>query len=56
MFRGCKSLSDIKSLEKWNVSNGNYFSFMFSDCTSLSDIKNIIKKWNVSKSLLYNII
>ena len=26
MFSECLSLSDIKSLENWNVSNGNNFS------------------------------
>ena len=24
MFKGCSSLSDIKPLQNWNVSNGNY--------------------------------
>ena len=51
MFCDCKSLSDIKSLEKWNVSNGNDFSYMFNDCSSLSNLKSL-EKWNVSKSLL----
>ena len=51
MFMECSSLSDIKGLEKWNVSNGNNFSCMFYGCSSLSDIK-ALEKWNVSKSLL----
>ncbi len=56
MFSCCSQLSDIKALEKWNVSNVNNFSFMFYDCSSLSDIENSIKKWNVEKSsLLKNI-
>ena len=38
-FNRFSSLSDIKSLEKWNVSNFNYFSFIFKKCSSLSDIK-----------------
>ena len=54
MFYNCSELSDIKPLEKWNVSNANDFSEMFSGCSLLSDIKPI-KKWNVSKSLLNNI-
>ena len=47
MFSWCKSLSDIKSLENWNVSNGNDFSYMFNECSSLSDIKSL-QNWNVS--------
>ena len=38
MFYGCSSLIDIKGLENWNVSNGNYFTSMFSECSSLIDI------------------
>ena len=41
MFKGCSSLLDIKSLQNWNVSNGNNFSSMFSVCSSLSDIKSL---------------
>ena len=48
LFSFCKSLSDIKPLENWNVSNGNNFSFMFAECPKLSDIKPL-EKWNVSK-------
>ena len=39
MFYGYKSLSDIKPLQNWNVSNGNNFSYMFYGYKSLSDIK-----------------
>ena len=48
MFSFCKSLSDIKVLENWNVSNGINFSKMFSFCNSLSDIKGL-ENWDVSK-------
>ena len=48
MFNRCSSLSDIKGLENWNVSNGNNFVGMFSYCSSLSDIKPL-KNWKVSK-------
>ena len=44
MFFGCKSLSDIKALENWNVSNGNNFSNMFSDIESLK--KNVLNRNN----------
>ena len=49
MFELCSSLSDIKSLEKCNVSNCNNFTGMFCGCSSLSDIKPL-EKWNVSNS------
>jgi hypothetical protein len=39
MFCGWSSLSYIKPLENWNVSNGNNFESMFGRCSSLSDIK-----------------
>ena len=47
MFSNCSQLSDIKVLEKWNVSNGNNFSYMFYGCSQLSDIK-ALEEWNVS--------
>ena len=47
MFYGCSSLSDIKVLENWNVSNGNNFFGMFFGCSSLSDIKGL-ENWNIS--------
>ena len=52
MFYGCSSLSDIKVLEKWNVSNCNNFSSMF--CGSLlSNIKGL-EKWNVSNCNIFH--
>ena len=47
MFYGCSLLSDIKPLEKWNVSNCTSFSSMFYSCSLLSNIKSL-EKWNVS--------
>jgi hypothetical protein len=47
MFYKCSSLSDIKPLENWNVSNGNNFEGMFCYCSSLSDIKPL-ENWNFS--------
>ena len=55
MFSGCSSLSDIKVLEEWNVSNGIYFKGMFSKCSTLLDT-TLLEKWNVSKTLLNDII
>ncbi len=54
MFYGCKSLSDIKPLGNWNVSNGKNFQTMFKECSSLLDI-DPLNNWNISKSLLDNI-
>ena len=47
MFNECSSLKDVKPLENWNVSNGNYFSGMFCECASLKEIK-ALENWNVS--------
>jgi len=53
MFYGCKSLSNIKPLENWNVGNGNKFSYMFGNCTSMSDIKPL-ENWDVSNGRSFN--
>ena len=47
MFFGCKSLSDIKPLQNWNVSNGYNFAYMFNEWESLSDYpkKEILPKF-----------
>ena len=34
-----KSLLDIKASENWNVSNGNNFSYMFSDVNHYQILK-----------------
>ena len=56
MFCGCSSLSDIKGLEKWNVSNDTEFEGMFKECSSLTDFKRI-GKWNLFNIFIqrYNI-
>ena len=41
MFSGCSSITDIKALEKWDVSNYTNFGGLFEDCSSLSDIKEL---------------
>ena len=55
MFIACSSLKDIKSLEKWNVSNGNNFSGMFYKCSSLNDLKSL-KNWKLSKEHFNSLI
>ena len=47
MFLGCSSLSDIKALQNWNVSNENYYIGMLRGCPLLSDIK-VLENWNLS--------
>ena len=47
MFCNCSNLLDIKPLQKWNVSNGVFFQYMFYGCSLLEDL-NPIKNWNVS--------
>ena len=53
MFYGYSSLSDIKPLRNWNVSNGNNFSWMFYYCSSLSDIKPL-QHWKYFKYMFDN--
>jgi len=43
MFCGCSSLSDLKGLQNWNVSNGSNFNGMFWGCSSLLNIKELQK-------------
>ena len=45
----CSSLTNIKLLEKWNVSNSSKFDSLFSCCSSLSDIKPLENR-NVSSA------
>ena len=47
MFYKCSSITDIKSLENWNVSNGTNFHMMFSHC-NFSDLRPL-NNWNVAK-------
>ena len=50
MFGRCSSLLDIKPLQKWNVSNGKYFSGMFCECPNLLNIKNF-QNWKYFKDM-----
>ena len=52
MFPGCDSLTNIKPLENWDVSNGTNFAYMFSGLISLKDIK-ILEKWNICDNANY---
>ena len=47
MFKECSLLSDIKPLEKWDVSNGTNFNDMFYNCPSLDELTPL-KKWYIS--------
>ena len=46
MFEGCRSLTSVKGMEKWNVSKAADISGMFNGCSSLTDISSL-EKWDV---------
>ena len=54
MFSG-SSVSNIKSLENWDVSKVTNFENMFSECIQLSNI-NPLKDWNVSSGTNFKYI
>ena len=45
MFSGCKSLSSLPDISKWNTNNVTDMREMFSGCKSLSSLPEI-SKWN----------
>ena len=45
MFSGCKSLSSLPDISKWNTNNVNNMSYMFDGCSSLSSLPDI-SNWN----------
>ena len=47
MFNGCSTLINIKSLEDWDINNGECFQCLFYNCRSLNDISPL-KKWNIT--------
>ena len=53
MFNYCSNLSDIRPLEKWDVSNCIDFSSMFYGCKSLSDLKPL-EAWKIQNKVIYN--
>ena len=48
MFDGCKSLKEIKGLEKWDTNNVTDMSHMFASC-------QLIKKINLEKFDFFNV-
>jgi len=48
MFCECKSLSNIKALENWNVRSDASLSGMFLDCNLLSDL-TLLEDWKNPK-------
>ena len=53
MFKDCSSLSNIKPIENWDVSNGDNFEYMFSGCKDSLSTKPL-KSWNFSKEKYLN--
>ena len=53
IFRICSVdvflFSDISALEKWNVSNGDDFSYMFNGCSSLTNGKSLYN-WKINSN------
>lgn len=49
LFKGCRSLEDISSLEHWNMSSVKYMYDIFRGCTSLSDISPL-SGWDLSSA------
>ena len=47
MFCGCKSLTDITSLQNWDTSNIKNMTGMFSNCENLIDITPL-QNWDTS--------
>ncbi len=50
MFYCCKALSDVKPLEKWNVSKSANFTLMFSSCKKSLNLKEL-EKWDLPKGI-----
>ena len=47
MFQGCKSLSFLPDISKWNTNNVTNMSFMLNGCKSLTSLPDI-SKWNTN--------
>ena len=44
LFDGCKSLSSLPDISKWNTNNVTHMSYMFFGCESLSSLPDILNK------------
>ena len=51
MFDGCRLLSSLPDISKWNTNNIKYMNCMFSECSSLSSLPDI-SKWNTKMFLI----
>jgi len=47
IFDGCRSLSSLSDISKWNTNNVTNMSSLFYDCSSLSSLRGI-SKWNTN--------
>ena len=47
MFDGCKSLTNLPDISKWNTNNITDMSCMFGGCSSLSSLPDI-SQWNTN--------
>ena len=47
MFRSCKNLTDISTLQNWDTSKVKNTSHMFENCENLTDITPL-QNWNLS--------
>ena len=55
MFYGCKSLSSLPDISKWNTDKVTNMSSMFYGCSSLSSLPDI-SKWNTNNATSMNLI
>ena len=44
MFYGCKSLSSLPDISKWNINNVTDMSYMFYECSSLKSLPEFYEK------------
>jgi len=49
MFYRCSNLESLPDLSKWDISNANEMSGIFSGCSSLKNLPDL-SKWNTSNA------